>query len=53
MATFPGGGRPATPEIVAECQKVWQELIAKVDIKKVEPDEVAYDYLIKNGLVKE
>lgn len=53
VATFPGGGELATPEIVAEGQTVWQSLNAKVDINKMEPDEVAYEYLIKNGLVKE
>jgi osmoprotectant transport system permease protein len=53
VATFPGGGEPATPEIVAECQKVWQELNAKVTIEGMEPDEVAHEYLVKNGLVKE
>jgi len=52
VATFPGGGELATPEIVAEGQTVWQALNAKVDIDKMEPDEVAHDYLIKNGLVK-
>ena len=53
VATFPGGGAPATPEIVAEGQTVWQALNAKVDINGVEPDEVAHEYLVKNGLVKE
>jgi osmoprotectant transport system permease protein len=57
VATFPGGREPATPEIVAQCQKVWQELNAKVDIKKdgkkrMEPDEVAREYLVEHGLVK-
>jgi osmoprotectant transport system substrate-binding protein len=58
VATFPGGGEPSTPEIVAECQKVWQELNAKVDIKpekegmkRMEPDEVAHEYLVKHGLI--
>ncbi len=53
VATFPGGGEPATPEIVARCQKVWQELNGKVDIDEMEPDEVAHEYLIEHGLVKE
>ena len=53
VVTFPGGGEPATPEIVAECQKVWQELNAKVTMDGMEPDEVAHEYLVKNGLVKE
>ena len=53
VATFPGGGEPATPEIVAQCQKVWQELNAKVDIDEMEPDEVAHEYLVEHGLVKE
>ncbi len=53
VATFPGGGQPATPEIVAECQKVWQELNAKVNIDGMEPDEVAREYLIQHGLIEE
>ena len=52
VATFPGGGGVATPETVAQCQKVWQGLCAKVDIEKMEPDEIAYDYLVENGLIK-
>lgn len=52
VATFPGGGKPATPQIVAECQKVWQELNARVDIMKMEPGEVAHEYLIERGLIK-
>lgn len=51
--TFPGGGESATPKTVAECQKAWQELNAKVDIDKMEPDEVAHEYLIQHGLIKE
>lgn len=50
-ATFPGGGEKATPEIVTECQKAWQELNAKVDIEKMEPGEVAKEYLIAHGLI--
>ncbi len=53
VATFPGGGESATPEIVADGQKVWQELNAKVDINKVEPEEVAHEYLVENGLITE
>jgi osmoprotectant transport system permease protein len=52
VATFPGGGEPATPEIVAECQKVWQQLNAKVDVYEMEPDEVAREYLIEQGLIR-
>jgi osmoprotectant transport system substrate-binding protein len=52
VATFPGGGEPTTPEIVAEGQKAWQELNAKVDIDMMEPEEVAYEYLVGNGLVE-
>ncbi|HEX74374.1 MAG TPA: glycine/betaine ABC transporter substrate-binding protein [Dehalococcoidia bacterium] len=51
-ATFPGGGESATPEIVGECQSVWQELNAKVDIDMMEPEEVAYEYLVENGLIE-
>ena len=53
VATFPGGGELATPEVVGEGQTVWQALNASVDIDKMEPDEVAREYLIKNGLVEE
>ena len=53
VATFPGGGELATPEVVAKGQTVWQALNASVDIDKMEPDEVAREYLIKNGLVEE
>jgi len=52
VATFPGGGGLATPEIVAAGQKVWQGLNAKVDIEKMEPEEVAHEYLAKNSLIK-
>lgn len=52
VATFPGGGKSATPEIVGEGQKVWQALNAKVDIDKVEPEDVAHDYLVEKGLIK-
>lgn len=51
VATFPGGGATATPEIVSECQTAWQELNGKVDIDKMEPDEVAHAYLIAHGLI--
>ncbi len=53
VATFPGGGAAATPEIVTEGQKAWQELNAKVDIDKMEPEEVAHEYLIAHGLITE
>ena len=52
VATFPGGGKNATPAIVGQCQKVWQALIARVDIDKMEPDEVALEYLVSKGLIK-
>jgi len=53
VATFPGGGELATPEIVAQGQAVWQELNANVDIDLMEPEEVAHDYLVENGLIAE
>ncbi len=53
VATFPGGGEPATPALVSEGQKVWQALNARVDNDKMEPDEVAREYLIAHGLVEE
>ena len=52
VATFPGGGKPATPGIASRCQKVWQELNAKVDIQKNEPADVAREYLSEHGLIK-
>ena len=52
VASFRGGGEPATPEIVAEGQKVWQELNAKVDIEEMTPEKVANEYLMKHGLIK-
>jgi len=53
VATFPGGGKLATLKIVAEGQKVWQALNANVDIKKMKAGQVAHEYLVKHGLVKE
>ena len=53
VATFPGGGQPATPEIVSQCQAVWQEFNAKVDVERMEPDEVAREYLLEKGLIEE
>ncbi len=53
VATFPGGGSSATPAIVAQCQGVWQALCAKVNIDLMEPEEVAHDYLVENGLIAE
>jgi osmoprotectant transport system substrate-binding protein len=52
VATFPGGGKPATAEIVSEGQKIWQGLNAQVDNDKIEPDEVARHYLVEKGLTK-
>ena len=51
-STFPGGGQPAAPGMAAKCQEVWQALNARVDIEKMEPSEVAKDYLVEHGLVK-
>jgi len=51
VATFPGGGMRATPAIVGQCQGVWQALVAKVDIDKMEPEEVAKEYLVSKGLI--
>ena len=52
VATFPGGGQEATAQIVGQCQGVWQELNAMVDIDKMEPDEVAQQYLEDNDLLQ-
>lgn len=57
VETFPGGGKPAHHEIVNKCRSVWQELNAKVDIgediDKMKAAEVAHEYLVEHGLVKE
>ncbi len=52
VATFPGGGQDATPALIAEGQKVWQELNAMVGVE-MEPDEVARQYLLEHGLISE
>jgi osmoprotectant transport system substrate-binding protein len=52
VATFPGGGSSATPAIVAQGQTAWQELNARVDIDKLEPDEAAREYLVEQGLIE-
>jgi osmoprotectant transport system substrate-binding protein len=56
VATFPCGGEfPTDPtrlgECVAEGQKAWQQLNARVDIDKLEPDEAAHEYLVEHGLI--
>jgi osmoprotectant transport system substrate-binding protein len=53
VATFPSRGGTATPAVVAQGQKAWQELNAKVDIDLIEPEDVARDYLVENGLIEE
>lgn len=53
VATFPCGGKEATPQSVAECRETWQALNAKVDMEKMEPKEVARDYLREHGLIKD
>jgi osmoprotectant transport system substrate-binding protein len=50
--TFPGGGKPATNDTVEACRKVWQNLNARVDIERMEPSEVAREYLADHGLIK-
>jgi osmoprotectant transport system substrate-binding protein len=52
VATFPGGGQDATPALIAEGQKVWQELNAMVSVE-MEPDEVAKQYLLEHDLISE
>jgi osmoprotectant transport system substrate-binding protein len=51
VASFPGGGQPATTGRIYECQRVWQELNAKVNVDGMEPEEVAREYLIEQGLI--
>lgn len=53
VTTFPGGGESAAPDTVAKCQKTWQKLNAKVDIDRMEADEVAHEYLVMHGLIEE
>ncbi len=52
VESFPGGGKPATADAVKKTQKVWQDLNAKVDIERMEPSEVAEEYLKEKGLIK-
>jgi osmoprotectant transport system substrate-binding protein len=52
VATFPGSGKEATPHMISECRNIWQDLNAKVDIDKMEPTEVAHEYLRRHGLIK-
>jgi len=53
VATFPGGGKQAIPVIVDECQSIWRQLNAMVDIERMEPRDVASKYLVEHGLVKQ
>ena len=53
VKTFPGGGQDATSAYISEGQQVWQSLNAEVDIDKMEPDEVARQYLLDKGLISE
>ena len=56
VASFPCGGEFSTDpakmgECVAQGQQAWQQLNKRVDIDKLEPDEVAHEYLVKHGLI--
>jgi len=56
VASFPCGGEfPTDPAKMGECvaqgQQAWQQLNKRVDIDKLEPDEVAHEYLVKHGLI--
>jgi len=53
VETFPGGGQPFTTELMHQCREAWQLLNGKVDIDKMEPDEVAREYLLQHGLIEE
>jgi osmoprotectant transport system substrate-binding protein len=53
VQTFPGGDKKAKAEYVAKAQAKWQALNAKVDIDKMEPREVAHEYLVEHGLIQE
>ena len=53
VETFPGGGKPAHHELVNKSRRVWQELNARIDIDKMKAAEVAHEYLVEHGLVKE
>jgi osmoprotectant transport system substrate-binding protein len=52
VATFPGGGKTATFDIIAKCQKVWQQLNSRAEIDKMDAKEVAHEYLVKHGLIR-
>ena len=52
VATFPGSGKEATPHMISECRNIWQDLNARVDIDKMEPREVAHEYLRRHSLMK-
>jgi osmoprotectant transport system substrate-binding protein len=52
VATFPGAGKKAAAHVISECRNVWQGLNARVDIDKMEPMEVAYEYLRRHSLMK-
>lgn len=51
VATFPGGGEPATPEVVLECQQMWSELNGLVELEGQDVEDVARNYLLEHGLI--
>jgi len=51
VVTFPGGGEEVTPAVISECQEVWRQLNAAVDIERKEPQDVAHEYLVAHGLI--
>ena len=58
VATFACGGEfPNDPaalgDCVAEGQSTWQELNARVDIDRLEPEDAAREYLLEHGLIEE
>ncbi len=49
--SFPSNPGEPTPETIAACRKVWQNLNSEVDIEQKDPARVAADYLRRKGLI--
>ena len=50
-AAFPSNRGEPSPDTIAACRKIWQELNSRVDLKLEDPARVASDFLRKNGLI--
>jgi len=51
VLAFAGGGIPYSDAKLQRAQAAWQGLNMLVDMEKREPDEVAHDWLLTNGLL--